>query len=174
MQNSKKKLNYFFPNLKIQFCFSVIVASGSLHSFCPNLTLNELLQASLDALPPPVRLGRSEASAPPTGAGLESEEESLIDFTQSPPTHLELKIPKIILHSNSSMSEVTRIQEAKSESRPQSTTDSALGGSTSPDEASSAKTNDPNADSSFSADEREEENFESYGENEDSNLDFEA
>ena len=171
MQNSKKSKIIFFPNLKIQFCFSVIVASGSLHSFCPNLTLNELLQASLDALPPPVRLGRSEASA---GAGLESEEESLIDFTQSPPTHLELKIPKIILHSNSNMSEVTRIQEAKSESRPQSTTDSALGGSTSPDEASSAKTNDPNADSSFSADEREEENFESYGENEDSNLDFEA
>ena len=158
----------------------MIVASGSLHSFCPNLTLNELLQASLDALPPPVRLGRSEASAPSTRAGLESEEESLIDFTQSPPTHLELKIPQIILHSNSNMSEVTRIQvgpeEAKShsESRPQSTTDSALGGSTSPDEASSAKTHDPNADSSFSADEREEENFESYGENEDSNLDFEA
>jgi len=73
-------------------------------------------------------------------------------------------------------SEVTLSQnDLKSESRPQSTTDSAIGGSTSPDESSSAsKANDPNADSSFSADEREEENFESYGENEDSNLDFEA
>ena len=71
------------------------------------------------------------------------------------------------------MSEVTRIQVGgPEEPRPQSTTDSAIGGSTSPDESSS-KTNATGADSSFS-DEREEENFESYGENEDSNLDFEA
>ena len=42
-----------------------------------------MFQASLDALPVGFR---------------ESEEESLIDFTQSPPTNLEhIKIPKIIL-----------------------------------------------------------------------------
>ena len=137
-----------------------------------------IFQASLDALP--VSFGRGEACAHPR---LESEtelEESLIDFTQSPPPNI--KVPKIrILHPsqpylNNMSSEVTLSQnDLKSESRPQSTTDSAIGGSTSPDESSSAsKANDPNADSSFSADEREEENFESYGENEDSNLDFEA
>ena len=129
-----------------------------------------IFQASLDALP---------ARDHPR---LESEtelEESLIDFTQSPPPNI--KVPKIrILHPsqpylNNMSSEVLGQNDLKSESRPQSTTDSAIGGSTSPDESSSAsKANDPNADSSFSADEREEENFESYGENEDSNLDFEA
>ena len=142
------------------------------------LIMPMIFQASLDALP--VSFGRGEARAHPR---LESEtelEESLIDFTQSPPPNI--KVPKIrILHPsqpylNNMSSEVTLSQnDLKSESRPQSTTDSAIGGSTSPDESSSAsKANDPNADSSFSADEREEENFESYGENEDSNLDFEA
>ena len=49
-----------------------------------------MLQASLDALPA-VGFGRGRG-------GGESEEESLIDFTQSPPTNLEhIKIPKIIL-----------------------------------------------------------------------------
>ena len=72
------------------------------------------------------------------------------------------------------MSEVTRIQvggqseDARISSPQSSTTDSALGGSTSPDETSQRQNN--LADSSFS-DEREE-NFESYGENED--VEYEA
>ena len=68
------------------------------------------------------------------------------------------------------MSEVTRIQLNGPEDdstrvvSPQSTTDSALGGSTSPDDTSQQRSNHQ-ADSSFS-DEREA-CFESYGENED-------
>ncbi len=48
---------------------------------------------------------------------------------------------------------------------PQSQADSAMGGSTSPDDQSQHRLNPGDKDSSFS-DEREE-NFESYGENED-------
>ena len=59
-------------------------------------------------------------------------------------------------------------EEARIASPQSSTTDSAIGGSTSPDETSQRQNN--LADSSFS-DEREE-NFESYGENGD--VEYEA
>ena len=72
------------------------------------------------------------------------------------------------------MAEVTRIQINQAEearmASPQSstTTDSAIGGSTSPDEARPSTLH--MADSSFS--DEKEENFESYGENED--VEYEA
>jgi len=73
-------------------------------------------------------------------------------------------------------SEVTRIQVSGSseDSRiasPHSTTDSAMGGSTSPDDDPPLYRHKSNvADSSFS--DEKEENFESYGENED--VEYEA
>jgi len=110
-----------------------------------------------------------------------SESDLLIDFDQLSPPTSSVKIPKLVLQTPESqvgevskMSEVTRIQvggqseDARISSPQSSTTDSALGGSTSPDETSQRQNN--LADSSFS-DEREE-NFESYGENED--VEYEA
>jgi len=107
------------------------------------------------------------------------EEDILIDFTGSAPSEASgIKIPKLVL--SSTPLEATKmssdisppldgaILDDSPNSRilvsPQSSTaDSAIGGSTSPDENSQRPSN--LVDSSFS-DEREE-NFESYGENED-------
>jgi len=111
-----------------------------------------------------------------------TESDLLIDFDQLSPPNSSNKIPKLVLQAPehqvgdvSKMSEVTRIQvggqsaeEARIASPQSSTTDSAIGGSTSPDETSQRQNN--LADSSFS-DEREE-NFESYGENGD--VEYEA
>lgn len=90
----------------------------------------------------------------------EFNEGLLIDFDQ---------VPKVVLIPSSQEDLASTMEADPRVASPQSsTTDSALGGSTSPDESSQRPSH--LVDSSFS-DEREE-NFESYGENED--VEYEA
>jgi len=122
----------------------------------------------------------SSDAIPITAVTRSTESDLLIDFDQISPPASSVKIPKLVLPTPevgevSKMSEITRIQvggpneDTRISSPQSSTTDSAIGGSTSPDEVSSQQQHNL-ADSSFS-DEREE-NFESYGENED--VEYEA